>query len=71
MLITQMAKRRGAKVIATVGSDVKVDAAKEAGADVVVNYTTQDFEAEVKSVTNGIGVNGIFDSVGRPPSSRG
>ena len=71
MLITQMAKRRGAKVIATVGSDAKVAAAKEAGADVVVNYTTQDFEVEVKSVTNGIGVNGIFDSVGKDTFLKG
>ena len=71
MLITQMAKRRGAKVIATVGSDAKIAAAKEVGADVVVNYTTQDFEVEVKSITNGIGVNGIFDSVGKATFLKG
>jgi len=63
-LIVQMAKMLGATVIGTAGSDEKAAIAKQAGADEVIVYTTQDFVAEVKRFTNGRGVDVIFDSVG-------
>ena len=65
MLLTQMAKRIGARVITTVSSDAKVEFSREAGASDVINYTTQDFEAEVKRLTNGKGVDVVYDSVGK------
>ncbi len=63
-LVVQMAKRRGARVIATVGSPEKVKIAEQLGADAVINYTDQDFEAEVKRLTDGAGVDVVYDSVG-------
>jgi NADPH2:quinone reductase len=65
LLLTQMCKNAGAYVYATVGSDDKVNAAKGAGADVVINYSKQDFEEEIKKATDGKGVNAVFDSVGK------
>jgi NADPH2:quinone reductase len=62
--LTQVAKLRGARVIATVGSDAKVQVAREAGADEVIVYTRQDFEAEVKRLTGNRGVDVVYDSVG-------
>ena len=64
LLLTQIAKKLGAKVVATVGSDAKADLAKQAGADHVVNYTTQDFQAEARGFTAGKGVDVVYDSVG-------
>jgi NADPH2:quinone reductase len=63
-LIVQMAKMRGATVLATTGSDEKAAIAKQAGADEVIVYTKQDFAAEVKRFTNGRGVDVVYDSVG-------
>jgi len=63
-LLVQMAKLLGARVIATVGSAPKAEVAKQAGADEVINYTTQDFVAEVKRLTDGKGVDVVYDSVG-------
>jgi NADPH2:quinone reductase len=63
-LIVQMAKMLGATVIGTAGSDEKAAIAKQAGADEVIVYTKQDFVAEVKRITNGRGVDVIYDSVG-------
>lgn len=63
-LIVQMAKMLGATVIGTAGSDEKAAIAKHAGADEVIVYTRQDFAAEVKRITNGRGVDVIYDSVG-------
>ena len=63
-LTVQMAKMLGAFVIGTVGSDSKAAIAKAAGADETINYTTQDFAAEVKRITGGRGVDVIYDSVG-------
>lgn len=60
----QMAKAFGAKVIVTVGSKDKVDACIKLGADVAVDYKTQDFVAESKTATGGKGVNVILDMVG-------
>jgi NADPH:quinone reductase len=64
-LITQLADKLGAKVYATVGSDAKAALAREAGASQVINYSTQDFEAEVKRLTGGRGVDVVYDSVGK------
>jgi NADPH2:quinone reductase len=65
LLITQMAKKRGAWIAGTVSSDEKAKLAKEAGIDEVVNYSRSDFVAEVKRFTNGEGVNVVYDSVGK------
>jgi NADPH:quinone reductase len=64
LMTVQMAKLCGATVIGTVGSAAKIAIAKDAGADEVINYATQDFEAEVKRITNGRGVDVVYDSVG-------
>lgn len=60
----QMAKAFGAKVIVTVGSQDKAEACLKLGADVAIDYKTQDFVAECKTATNGNGVNVILDMVG-------
>jgi NADPH2:quinone reductase len=65
LLLTQMAARLGARVIATVSTQAKAELAREAGADEVILYTEQDFEAEVKRITNGKGVDVVYDSVGK------
>jgi NADPH:quinone reductase len=65
LLLVQIAKRRGASVIATVGSDEKAQLAHTAGADEVIVYTRQDFAAEVRRLTDGRGVHVVYDSVGR------
>lgn len=65
LLLIQMAKRVGAHVIGTVSTEEKERLAREAGADVVVRYTEQDFEQEARRVTNGRGVDVVYDSVGR------
>lgn len=59
----QLAKAFGAKVIATAGTDEKCQACRELGADVAINYKTQDFVDEVKTATNGKGANVILDMV--------
>lgn len=65
LLLVQIAKRRGAYVIGTAGSDEKAELARKAGADDVVIYTRQDFVAEVKRLTDSRGVQVIYDSVGK------
>lgn len=65
LLLVQMAKQIGARVIATVGTDEKAKLAREAGADDVIVYTRQDFEAETKRLTDGKGVHVIYDGVGK------
>jgi NADPH2:quinone reductase len=65
LLLVQIAKRRGAHVIGTAGSEEKARLAREAGADHVILYTSQDFVAETRRITDGRGVNVIYDSVGR------
>ncbi|MCX6046732.1 MAG: quinone oxidoreductase [Chloroflexi bacterium] len=64
-LIVQMAKMRGARVIGTVGTAEKATLAKEAGADEAIIYTQVDFEPAVKQLTDGKGVNVVYDSVGK------
>ena len=70
-LLVQMAKRRGARVIATVSSEEKAAIAAEAGADVCVIYTRADFVQEVKRVTEDQGVPVVYDSVGKDTFERG
>jgi NADPH2:quinone reductase len=65
LLLVQIAKKRGARVIATVGSDEKAELAREAGADEAIIYTRQDFVQETKRLTDGRGVHVVYDSVGR------
>jgi putative PIG3 family NAD(P)H quinone oxidoreductase len=60
----QLAKAFGAKVITTVGNDEKATFCRELGADHVINYRSQDFVADVKSYTEGKGVNVVLDMVG-------
>lgn len=59
----QLAKARGATVIATAGSDEKCDACRRLGADHAINYRTQDFSAEALRLTGGRGVDVILDMV--------
>lgn len=65
LLLCQMAKRLGAEVFGTVSTEEKARIAREAGADHVIRYTDQDFEAEVRRLTGGKGVHVVFDSVGQ------
>ncbi|MFG1376865.1 NAD(P)H-quinone oxidoreductase [Xanthobacter autotrophicus] len=62
----QLAKAFGARVVVTAGSDEKCAACLKLGADLAVNYRTQDFVAEVKSFTAGKGANVILDMIGGP-----
>lgn len=64
LLLTQIAKLRGARVITTVSTPEKAALSKAAGADQVVLYTTDDFEAAAKAATGGAGVQVVYDSVG-------
>lgn len=65
LLLTQMAKMRGARVIASVGSTEKAQLARQAGADETVVNTEQDFQAEALRLTGGKGVDVVYDSVGK------
>ena len=64
-LTTQVARLRGATVYGTVGSEAKAKIARAAGAAATINYKEQDFEAEVKKLTAGRGVDVVYDSVGK------
>ena len=64
-LVVQLAHAVGARVIGTVSSDEKAALAREAGADEVIVFTHQDFEAEVKRLTDGKGVDVVYDGVGK------
>jgi len=65
LLLCQLAKQAGARVIGTVSTEAKARLAREAGADEVILYTEKDFEAEVKRLTDGRGVQVVYDSVGK------
>jgi NADPH2:quinone reductase len=65
LLLVQMAKQCGARVFGTVSTEDKATLAGEAGADEIILYTRQDFEAEVKRLTAGKGVQVVYDSVGK------
>jgi len=64
-LLTQMAKRIGATVISTVSTNEKAEMSRSVGADHVVLYTERDFREEVMTVTDGQGVDVVYDSVGK------
>jgi NADPH2:quinone reductase len=64
-LLVQVAKHCGARVIGTVSTEEKAKIAREAGADEVILYSHQDFEAEVKALTKNKGVDVVYDSVGK------
>ena len=64
-ILVQWAKRLGLIVIATAGSEAKINTALKLGADYAINYRTQDFVAEVIRITQGKGVSVVFDSVGK------
>jgi NADPH2:quinone reductase len=65
MLVVQMAKRRGARVFGTVSTEAKADLARAAGVDEAILYTQVDFEAEIKRLTDGRGLDVVYDSVGQ------
>ncbi len=65
LLLCQMAKMRGARVIGTAGTEEKAALAKEAGADEVILYREQDFVAETNRLTDDEGVHVVYDSVGK------
>jgi NADPH2:quinone reductase len=65
LLLCQMARRAGARVLGTVSTEQKADLARAAGADQVIRYTTQDFVAETRRLTGGAGVQVVYDSVGK------
>ena len=65
LLLVQMAKMLGARVIGTVSTEAKAQLARNAGADAAINYAEKDFAAEVSKLTGGKGVNVVYDSVGK------
>jgi NADPH:quinone reductase len=71
LLLVQIAKRRGAYVIGTAGTEEKADLARSAGADEAIVYTRDDFAEEVPGITKGEGVHVIYDSVGRSTFLKG
>jgi NADPH2:quinone reductase len=71
LLLVQMAKRRGARVFGTVSTEDKAKLAREAGADEVILYTQQDFEVEVKRLTDGRGLQVVYDSVAKTTFEKG
>jgi NADPH2:quinone reductase len=70
LLLIQIAKMLGARVIGTVSTEAKAQIARAAGADVAINYTQQDFASEVRNLTGGKGVNVVYDSVGKETYER-
>jgi NADPH2:quinone reductase len=69
-LLIQLAKRRGARVLTTIGSPAKAEIAKERGADHCILYRDTDFREEVMRLTDGKGVDVVYDSVGRDTLAR-
>ena len=70
-ILVQIAKRTGARVIATAGTAEKAELARSAGADDVIIYTQADFGREVKCLTDGAGVDVVYDSVGKSTFAAG
>jgi NADPH2:quinone reductase len=70
LLLVQMAKAKGARVFGTVSTEEKAALAREAGADEVILYTREDFLEAVKRLTDGRGVNVVYDAVGRTTAER-
>lgn len=71
LLLCQIAKLRGARVLATVSSEEKAELARGAGADEVILYTEEDFAAAAKRLTGGHGVQVIYDGVGKTTFEKG
>ncbi len=71
LLLVQMARNIGARVIGTAGSEEKAKLARDAGADEVILYNTQDFETETKRLTGGAGVHVVYDGVGQSTFEKG
>jgi len=71
LLLVQMCRNIGARVIATVSTDAKAKLAREAGADEIILYTQSDFEVETKRLTGGKGVDVVYDSVGKTTFEKG
>ena len=65
LLLTQIATAQGARVITTVSTKAKAELSRAAGASDVILYTEKDFEAGVKRLTGGKGVDVVYDSVGK------
>src|SRR5207245_9166183 len=71
LLLCHIAKMRAARVIGTVSTEEKAKLAREAGASDVILYTKQDFESEVKRLTDGKGLQVVYDSVGQTTFDKG
>lgn len=71
LLLCQVARRQGARVIGTVSTRDKAALARDAGAHEVILYTEQDFEVEVKRITGGAGLEVVYDSVGKTTFDKG
>ncbi|HXY15779.1 MAG TPA: quinone oxidoreductase [Terriglobales bacterium] len=71
LLLVQMAHQNGARVIGTVSTDEKAKLAREAGADEIIFYTKQAFEVETRRLTNGRGVDVVYDGVGKTTFEKG
>ncbi len=71
LLLVQMAKQCGARVIGTVGTPEKAELAGQAGADDVILYRDVDFEGAVNQLTGGTGIDVVYDSVGEPTFAKG
>jgi NADPH2:quinone reductase len=65
LLLCQIAKKRGAFVIGTASTDAKRKLAREAGADEMIDYTTEDFAATTRRITGNVGEHVVYDSVGK------
>ena len=63
-VLVQLCKQWGYRSIATASTEAKLELARQLGADETINYITQDFEAEMKRLTNGSGVQLALDAVG-------
>lgn len=63
-IVIQLAKARGAHVVATVSSEEKAKIAKELGADETINYKTEDFQVAVDRITDKVGFDAVFDATG-------
>jgi NADPH2:quinone reductase len=71
LLLVQMAHNIGARVIGTASTEEKAKLAREAGADDIIFYTKDDFESETKRLTDGKGVDVVYDSVGKTTFLKG
>jgi NADPH:quinone reductase len=71
LLLVQMASNIGARVIGTVSTEEKAKLAREAGANEIILYTQADFESETRRITGGVGVDVVYDSVGKTTFEKG